>query len=64
MKIMSQSEFDKLCFCANSKDCNHPDVVRLVDAYTGAHMDYGCMVCGLQHSNRDVFNKFGLEGYK
>lgn len=42
--------------------CNHPEVVRI---YTmGAHTDYGCLKCGLQHTNKEVFDKPGLEGWR
>lgn len=43
-------------------NCGHPDVVRI---YTmGTHSGYGCLMCGLEHTNKDVFNKPGLSGWK
>ena len=62
MRKMDQEEFDGQTFVKNPRDCGHPDVVRLIDGATGAHMDYGCTVCGLQHTNSEVFKKHGLEG--
>ena len=64
MRKMDQEEFDKLPFDKNPKDCGHSEVVKLIDGATGAHMDYGCIVCGLQYTNREVFAKRGLDGNK
>lgn len=64
MQKMDQEEFDKLMFDKNPKECGHPDIVRLIDGATGAHIDYGCKVCGLQYTNREAFERYGLEGYK
>lgn len=58
---MEQEEFDKLLFDTLPKNCNHPEVVRL---YTmGVHADYGCLKCGLEHTNKEVFDKIRLFGY-
>lgn len=62
MRKMEQEEFDKLKFDRNPKDCNHPEIVRIY--FQGAHTDYGCVACGLSHTNKEVFEKPGLEGYK
>ena len=62
MRKMEQGGFDKLTFDKNPGDCNHPEVVRI--CFQGSHIDYGCVVCGLSHTNKAVFEKPGLEGYK
>ena len=39
--------------------CGHSEVVRI---YTlGSHTDYGCLKCGLQHTNKEFFDKQGLQ---
>lgn len=55
MKKMEQTEFDRMTFSKSPKDCNHPDVVRIYDS--GTHIDYGCVVCGFTHTNKEAFDK-------
>ena len=62
MRKIDQEEFDRLEFDRSPKDCVHPEVVRIY--YQGSHIDYGCVACGLSHTNKRVFDKPGLEGYK
>lgn len=37
------------------KECNHSSVVR--EYYLGAHVDYACLDCGKQSTNRQHFSK-------
>ena len=55
MQKMDQEEFDKIKFEKEPKDCRHPNVVRIT--YLGAHIDYGCTVCGMMHTEIEAFTK-------
>lgn len=60
MYKMTQKEFDELTKDVTleiKKGCSHPEVVRINDDYTGAHIDYGCTRSGMMHTNRDAFQK-------
>ena len=62
MRKIGQEDFDKMTFSVDVKECNHAEVVRL---YTmGSNTDYGCLCCGLQHTNIDVFSRPGLGAYR
>ena len=62
MRKMQEEEFNLLTFDTNPKDCNHPEIVKTY--YLGTDTGYACLVCGLTHTSKDVFDKPGLEGYK
>ncbi len=63
MEKMTEDVFDALHFKILPKDCEKHCAVRIID-FAGAHNDYGCIYCGMKHTNREVFEKPGLEGYK
>ena len=65
---MEDSEFERITkdIPQNAKlNCKHSRVVKL---YTlGAQSDYGCLDCGLQHTNKEAFcsnRKTGLSNFK
>ena len=62
MRKMEQEEFNKLTFDISPKECSHIEVVRLYSL--GTHTDYGCLKCGLQHTNEAVFAGLGLSNFK
>lgn len=65
MRKMDEKEFNNLTKDKSRdvvKSCDHLEVVRI---YTmGSHTDYGCLKCGLQHTNKEVFDKPGLTGLR
>ena len=60
---MTDEEFTPMEHTVQPKDCDNHYVVRITD-FAGSHNDYGCIKCGLKHTNVDVFAKKGLDGYK
>ena len=45
MKKMQETEFDKIVWKRNAKECPH-SFVKLYDR--GTHSDYGCELCGMK----------------
>lgn len=53
MEHMQEKEFDKLVFSEEYKHCKHENIVRLY--YLRTHSDYGCLSCGVKHSEKSHF---------
>lgn len=58
MRKMEEEEFDRLTKDIPSniaKSCKHPDIGKLY--YLGCNTDYGCLSCGMHHTDLDAFKR-------